>query len=135
MASSARTLLSSSLPDSVPLDSVPPPADTTDERKKKAGELFSKKRLGEGELSLDKERLAEAISEERKRKARGEDSDTRIGKRAKGGQSATAEVTQEELGAFILDMVEMMLTFAAEAYRMNRRMTEDPMANYIDPEL
>ena len=27
-----------------------------------------------------------------------------------------------------------MLTRGIEAYRMNRRMTEDPMANYVDTE-
>jgi len=27
-----------------------------------------------------------------------------------------------------------MLTYLAEAYRMSRRMTEDPMANYQDTE-
>ncbi|OBZ68253.1 Pre-mRNA-splicing factor SLU7 [Grifola frondosa] len=70
----------------------------------------------EGDVSLNKDRLAAAVSEERKRKARGEDGDDRFGKRQKGG---TSEVTEEEL----------------EAYRMNRRMTEDPMANYVDNEL
>lgn len=117
-ASSARALLASSA--SAPAPERPAaPAETTDDRKKKAEELFSKKRLGEGELSLDRERLADAIAEERKRKARGEDGDDRLGKRQKGVSGASAEVTQEEL----------------EAYRMNRRMTEDPMANYVDTEL
>ncbi|KAL7281688.1 hypothetical protein PYCCODRAFT_1442387 [Trametes coccinea BRFM310] len=116
--SSAKNLLqaapsSSSMP--------PPPAppapvtETADERKKKAEELFSKKRLGEGELALDKDKLAQAINEERKRKARGEDDGDRFGKKAK----SSYEVTEEEL----------------EAYRMNRRHTEDPMANYVDTEL
>ena len=31
--------------------------------------------------------------------------------------------------------VHNVLTGIAEAYRMNRRMTEDPMANYVDKEL
>ncbi|GBE81115.1 pre-mRNA-splicing factor SLU7 [Sparassis latifolia] len=113
-ASSAMNLLASATSNSA---SPPPPEpvqdDRIEDRKKKAEELFSKKRLGEGEVSLDKDRLAQAIGEERKRKARGEDGDDRYGKRQKGG-----EVTQEEL----------------EAYRMHRRMTEDPMANYVDTE-
>lgn len=99
-ASSARALLASSA--SAPAPERPAaPAEATDDRKKKAEELFSKKRLGEGELSLDRERLADAIAEERKRKARGEDGDDRLGKRQKGVSGASAEVTQEELGAFL----------------------------------
>ena len=31
--------------------------------------------------------------------------------------------------------VNYSLHIVAEAYRMNRRMTEDPMANYVDVEL
>ena len=45
-------------------------ADGIEKKKKKAEELFSKKRLGEGEISLDKDRLAQALQEEKKRKAR-----------------------------------------------------------------
>jgi len=118
-ASSARALLSSGLPSSAPAaEATPPPTDSVEERRKKAEELYSKKRLGEGEISLDKERLAEAISEEKKRKGRGEDLEDRFGKRQKGAQGGSHEVSQEEL----------------EAYRMNRRMTDDPMANYVDTE-
>ncbi|KZT08346.1 pre-mRNA-splicing factor SLU7 [Laetiporus sulphureus 93-53] len=117
-ASSAQRLLASSLSSSTISEQPPAPNDAAEERKKKAEELYSKKRLGEGEVALNNERLAQAIQEEKKRKARGEDADTdeRFGKRQKGGQSGSSEVTQEEL----------------EAYRMNRRMTEDPMANYVD---
>ena len=42
----------------------------------------------------------------------------RGGKRKKGDKGDRYEVTEEEL----------------EAYRMNRRMMEDPMANYVDDE-
>ncbi|KAI1794127.1 Pre-mRNA splicing Prp18-interacting factor-domain-containing protein [Ganoderma leucocontextum] len=113
-ASSAKHLLESSSSASMP----PPPVPSSDaeERKKKAEELFSKKRLGEGDLSLDKGKLAMALSEERKRKARGDDDDDRLGKKQRGGLGQSHEVSEEEL----------------EAYRMNRRMTEDPMANYVD---
>ncbi|KAH9858728.1 Pre-mRNA splicing Prp18-interacting factor-domain-containing protein [Lenzites betulinus] len=128
-ASSAKQLLqiqsaadaSSSIPSSAapPSSMPPPPVPATDsaDRKKKAEELYSKKRLGEGELALDRGKLAQALSEERKRKAGGgqDGEDMRAGKKQKGGY----EVSEEEL----------------EAYRMNRRMTEDPMANYVDTEL
>ncbi|KAH9949546.1 pre-mRNA-splicing factor SLU7 [Amylocystis lapponica] len=113
-ASSAKQLLASAASTTMPPPPVPVFSSTAEERKKKAEELYSKKRLGEGDLSLDKERLSEALNEERKRKARGDDTDDRFGKRQKG-----SEVSQEEL----------------EAYRMNRRMTEDPMANYVDTEV
>ncbi|EMD37876.1 hypothetical protein CERSUDRAFT_114513 [Gelatoporia subvermispora B] len=119
-ASSAKHLLASTSTSSMPppAESTPPPPveDRKEDRKKKAEELFSKRRLGEGELKLDQNRLVEAIGEERKRKARAEDD--RWGKRPKGEPSGSTshEVTEEEL----------------EAYRMNRRMTDDPMANYVD---
>ncbi|KAI0093237.1 pre-mRNA-splicing factor SLU7 [Irpex rosettiformis] len=120
-ASSAKQLLASSSTVSAP----PPLAESSskvvdvgnvEDRKKKAEELFSKKRLGEGELKFDETKLAEAVKVERKRKARGEEEGWG-GKKKKGGDSY--EVTEEEL----------------EAYRMNRRMTEDPMANYVDAEI
>ncbi|KAI0780057.1 Pre-mRNA splicing Prp18-interacting factor-domain-containing protein [Fomes fomentarius] len=117
-ASSAKKLLEA--PSSSSMPPPPPPAiavaDTAEDRKKKAEELFSKKRLGEGELSLDREKLAKAINDERKRKARGDDDEDRFGKKPKGGLGSSHEVSEEEL----------------EAYRMNRRMMEDPMANYVD---
>ncbi|KAI0823636.1 pre-mRNA-splicing factor SLU7 [Trametes gibbosa] len=115
-ASSAKNLLQVAAPSS----SMPPPphpvTDNAEDRKKKAEELYSKKRLGEGDLSLDQSKLAQAMGEERKRKAKGDDDDDRSGKKPKG---SSYEVSEEEL----------------EAYRMNRRMTEDPMANYVDTEL
>ncbi|EPQ57288.1 hypothetical protein GLOTRDRAFT_137647 [Gloeophyllum trabeum ATCC 11539] len=128
-ASSAQTLLASSSS-----SSMPPPASTQplaesssstaaareeeDERKRRAERLFSKERVGEGEVRLDREKLARAIQEERKRKTRGEEDDERAGKKKRPG-AETAEVTEEQL----------------EAYRMTRKMTEDPMANYVDTEL
>ncbi|KAM5531573.1 hypothetical protein V8D89_014742 [Ganoderma adspersum] len=116
-ASSAKHLLESSSSTSMP--PPPVPSGDADERKKKAEELFSKKRLGEGDLSLDEGKLAKALNEERKRKARGDDDDDdRFGKKQRGGTGQSYEVSEEEL----------------EAYRMNRRMTDDPMANYVDTE-
>ena len=62
--------------------------------------ILSKKRLGEGDLNLDKDKLAQALSTERKRKAAGEDEDDRWGgKRRKNGHEGTnVNVTEEELG-------------------------------------
>ena len=103
-ASSAQNLLASSSRPSPP----PSPSDlsisrtttentvSVEDRKKKAEELFSKKRLGEGELKLDESRLAQAIREEKKRKGRAEDDDPWDAKRKKGGDKY--EVTEEELG-------------------------------------
>lgn len=113
--------------------------ESSEDRKRKAEALFSKRRLGEGEVKIDESRLADAIREERERKRKGKGLDDdldderggRGGKRMKGdrgdkGDKDTKggkgkggyEVTEEEL----------------EAYRMNRRMVEDPMANYVDEE-
>ena len=62
--------------------------------------LLSKKRLGEGDLNIDKDKLAQALSAERKRKAAGENDDDRWGaKRRKYGlEGANVDVTEEELG-------------------------------------
>ena len=112
-----------------------PPGDA-EERKKRAEELFSKKRLGEGDLALDKEKLVRALSEERKRKGRGDDEDDRFGKKQRGNLGQSYEVSEEELGMVhsAVPYLGFWLTWFAEAYRMNRRMTEDPMANYVDTE-
>ena len=98
-ASSAKNLLISS---SKPLETVPQPIETVqvpskevEERRRAAKNAFSKERVGEGEVQLDRERLAQALKEEKKRKARGDD-DGRSGKRAKGDEPS--EVTEEQLG-------------------------------------
>jgi len=82
----------------------------------KVEQNYSKKRVGEGDVKLDKEALEQALSEEKKRKLGGDD-DERSGKKRKNVlQTSSHDVTEEEL----------------EAYRMNRRMMDDPMANYVD---
>ncbi|KAF5393412.1 hypothetical protein D9757_000755 [Collybiopsis confluens] len=103
-ASTAQNLLASSRP---------PSTLESSNAEGKVEQNYSKKRMGEGEVSLDKERLAQALKEEKKR-TRGEDEDGRLGKRQKGG--GAHEVTEEEL----------------EAYRMHKRISNDPMANYVD---
>ncbi|KAL0956392.1 hypothetical protein HGRIS_002539 [Hohenbuehelia grisea] len=120
-ASSAQHLLASSSSAPEPSSSKPlaelakedPPTTKTKQN-------FSKQRVGEGDVELDKERLAQALQEEKKRKNRGDDEDVRWGKKKKSGlESSSHDVTEEEM----------------EAYRMNRRMTDDPMANYVDTDL
>ncbi|KAG1734676.1 Pre-mRNA splicing Prp18-interacting factor-domain-containing protein [Suillus paluster] len=108
-ASTAQALLASSKAQSEP-------SAQDNEARARIDQNYSKKRVGEGEVSLDKDRLADAISEEKKRKARGEKDDDRYSKKMKGLQSGSHDVTEEEF----------------EAYRMTRRNAEDPMANYVD---
>ncbi|KAJ2916771.1 hypothetical protein MD484_g3614, partial [Candolleomyces efflorescens] len=115
-ASSAKQLLSSSLaPEASSSSNKAEPVKQND----KIEQNFSKKRVGEGDVSLDKEKLEQALREEKKRKAKaGYEDEERYSKKSKSGtvESSTHEVTEEQL----------------EAYRMNRRMAEDPMANYVD---
>jgi pre-mRNA-processing factor SLU7 len=111
--------------------------EKSDESGEKIEQNYSKKRVGEGDVKLDKERLAQAIDDERKRKMRGEDDDDRLGKKRKGALGGGShDVTEEELGMFCCDYSSVWRThYFTEAYRMNRRMTEDPMANYVDTEV
>ena len=136
-ASSAKNLLtSSSRPAetvSQPVESVQESSKDAEERRRTAKNAFGKERVGEGEVQLDRERLAQALKEEKKRKARGED-DGRLGKRARGDESH--EVTEEQLGKKLAcGAVVRVLTFVVEAYRINRNRMEDPMANYVDAEV
>lgn len=86
-------------------------------------------------MKLDSDRLANAIREEKKRKMRGEEVGDRFTKRTKGPEGGSHDVTEEELGDCLLrPSIIRPLTSSTEAYRMNRRQTEDPMANYIDTE-
>jgi len=135
--SSAKNLLTSS---SRPVESVSQTVETVqessrdaEERRRAAKNAFGKERVGEGEVQLDKERLAQAIKEEKKRKARGDD-DGRSGKRTKGDESH--EISEEQLGENPVDKaIARVLTLVIEAYRMNRSRMEDPMANYVDAEV
>ncbi|KAJ7346855.1 Pre-mRNA splicing Prp18-interacting factor-domain-containing protein [Mycena albidolilacea] len=119
-ASSAQNLLAST---SASAHAEPPRslAETAGARDvlERVEQNYSKKRVGEGDVRLDDERLSRALQEEKKRKARGEeDDDDRSGKKRKNA-GGSHDVTEEEM----------------EAYRMSRRMMEDPMANYVDEEL
>ncbi|KAH0588924.1 hypothetical protein H2248_004709 [Termitomyces sp. 'cryptogamus'] len=118
-ASSAQHLLASaSASQSAPMSSSEPLVNQEDSSVLHSEQNYSKKRVGDGDVKLDKDRLAQALLDEKKRKL-GEGSDERTSKKRKGVlESSSHDVTEEEL----------------EAYRMTRRMTEDPMANYVDSE-
>ena len=138
-SSSAKNLLASS---SRPAETVPRPVETVEEsstdaeeRRRAAKNAFGKERVGEGEVQFDKERLAQALKEEKKRKARGDDGG-RLGKRAKGDGSY--EVTEEQLGkdrSHYAVVRVLVLIVGTEAYRVTRNRMEDPMANYVDEEV
>lgn len=91
-ASTAQALLASSS------RAEAEPSDQSNEARARIEQNYSKKRVGEGDVSLDKDRLAEAISEEKKRKARGDKDDDRSSKKRKGLQSGSHDVTEEEYG-------------------------------------
>lgn len=143
-ASSAQQLLASSS-NAGPSSSAAaekaskPLAETHEEEPRdKIEQNYSKKRVGEGDVKLDNERLAKALQEEKKRKMRGEEDGDRFNKKKKGApEGGNHEVTEEELGAVILSLISVNLLkriLSTEAYRMSRRQIEDPMANYIDTE-
>jgi len=91
-ASSAHNLLATHA------SSVPSSHEEVDrEEFVKVEQNYSKKRVGEGEVRLDQDRLARALAEEKKRK--GGDDDDRSSKRRKGVlETGTHDVTEEELG-------------------------------------
>ncbi|KAG5654411.1 hypothetical protein H0H81_003235 [Sphagnurus paluster] len=119
-ASSAQHLLAAAPNNAPPANSAEASTSKEDDQPiQRIEQNFSKKRVGEGDVQLDKESLARALNEEKKRKLGGADDD-RSGKKRKGVmESGSHDVTEEEL----------------EAYRMNRRQMEDPMANYVDTEI
>ena len=99
-ASSAQQLLASS--------SVQPPQEKIDtedrvERVERIDQNYSKKRIGEGDVKLDRDRLAQAVLDEKKRKSRMKDEDDRSSKKQKSGfETGSHEITEEELGMFLL---------------------------------
>jgi len=99
-ASSAQHLLASA-PQSVAHE--PPKDESQTQQSEKVDQNYSKRRIGEGEVKLDEERLAKAVREEKKRKERGgKDMDDRSGKKQKGGlEVGSHDVTEEELGWYL----------------------------------
>ena len=99
----------------------------------KVEQNFAKKRIGEGDIQLDQGKFKQALDDAKKRKPGAEDDDERSGKKRRGVvESSSHDVTEEELGLSFTCCDESSLTDMAEAYRMTRRLTDDPMANYID---
>lgn len=100
LASTAQHLLASSS-ESAEKPNNEPPKEAQETRSEKVDQNYSKKRIGEGEIKLDQARLAQAVLEERKRKAKGgKDEDERSSKKMKSSLEASGshEVTEEELG-------------------------------------
>ena len=133
-ASSAQQLLASS--STQPFEQKIEAEDSA-ERVERVDQNYSKKRVGEGEIKLDRDLLAQSVLEEKKRKSGG--GEDRSSKKQKSGLgTGSHDVTEEELGTSLLCLFSANYCshiFFTEAYRMNRRMTEDPMANYVDEEL
>lgn len=100
-ASSAQTLLNTTLEPPPPAAQIDKTASESREaRTEKIDQNYSKKRIGEGDVKLDQDRLAQAVSDEKKRKARGgKDDEDRSSKKVKSSlESGSHEVTEEELG-------------------------------------
>jgi len=110
-ASSAQHLLASTS-GSGPPSSVPAVEKSSkslakthaeDDARDRVEQNFSKKRVGEGDIKLDNDRLTKAIHEEKKRKMRGEEDGDRFTKKSKGGpEGGSHDVTEEELGMYYL---------------------------------
>jgi pre-mRNA-processing factor SLU7 len=75
-----------------------PVSDEQDSRRSRE-QNYSKTRIGEGDVQIDRERLRAALEDEKKRKARHDDDDrSSKKKKAASEQNSNHEVTQEELG-------------------------------------
>ena len=95
-ASSARTLLASTPANPSSAD----PVDGGERNVQKVEQNYSKKRVGEGDVKLDKGALEHALNEEKKRKLGGDDDDRSGKKRKNVLQTSSHDVTEEELGTF-----------------------------------
>ncbi|KAI0051883.1 pre-mRNA-splicing factor SLU7 [Auriscalpium vulgare] len=119
-ASSAQNLLKAS----VAVDNAPPKSmvDAHLEKSEADRKGKGKQRAGELDVEAEQGKLSEALSEEKKRKSRADEGDGRFATKKSKGEAHEGkkfDVTEDEL----------------ESYRMNRRMAEDPMANYVDQEV
>ena len=108
-ASSAQQLLasSSSQPSQQKIDT-----EDSAERVERVDQNYSKKRIGEGDVKLDRDLLAQSILDEKKRKTM-KDGDDRSSKKQKSGLgTGSHEVTEEELGTFLLcPFCNLLLTY------------------------
>jgi pre-mRNA-processing factor SLU7 len=111
-ASSAQQLLASSTQPPQPPQQKLDPEDSA-ERVERVDQNYSKKRIGEGDVKLDPDRLAQSILDEKKRKSM-KDGDDRSSKKQKSGLgTGSHEVTEEELGTFLLCLFfcNLLLTY------------------------
>jgi len=100
-ASSARHLLQTNVPDD---DKPSSSKEEESTKKEKIEQNFSAKRVGEGDVVLDKEKLERALKEEKKRKAKAYDDDEeRHGRKKSKGviESSSHDVTEEQMGRFL----------------------------------
>ena len=97
-ASSAQQLLASSFtqPSQQKVD-----REENAERIERVDQNYSKKRIGEGDVKLDQELLAQSVLDEKKRKSGGMNGDDRSSKKQKSGLGGSHEVTEEELGMYL----------------------------------
>jgi hypothetical protein len=107
-ASTAQSLLSSTIAPTLPSSFNEAKFDSKEELIDKVEQNYSKKRVGEGSVKLDEERLAHAISEEKKRKFRADGDDDNMGKKRKNvQQGGSHDVTEEELGEFLVSITDV----------------------------
>lgn len=116
-ASSAQNLLMAAAAASSSNDSAVKSTSAAPGEGKRVEQKFGKSRLGEGDLKLDDDRLARAMQEERKRKAKGDEEEEgwRSRKRAANGSTigGSSEVTEEDLGlSFIFSVFGGGLTIS-----------------------
>ena len=107
-ASSAQQLLASSSaqPSQQKIDT-----EDSAERVERVDQNYSKKRIGEGDVKLDQDLLAQSVLDEKKRKSGGmKDGDDRSSKKQKSGLGSH-EVTEEELGTFLHFSFCKLLTY------------------------
>ena len=106
LAMASASASSSAPPAQPPQDDAPRQVVTKDSLRdgstRNDDSAFSKRRVGEGDnITLDREKLARAVKEERKRKARADEEDEGLGSRKKRpptGLEDSHNVTEEELG-------------------------------------
>jgi hypothetical protein len=102
-ASTAQSLLSSTF---APNSSTEAKHLSREELIDQVEQNYSKKRVGEGNVKMDEERLAQAMNEEKKRKFRADGDNDNMGKKRKNVQpGGSHDVTEEELGEFLVSVV------------------------------
>ena len=107
-ASSAQQLLTSS---STQPSQKKVETEDSAERFERVDQNYSKKRIGEGDVKLDRDLLAQSVLDEKKRKSGEMKDDDRSSKKQKSGLGSH-EVTEEELGKFLLSpFCNLLLTY------------------------